>query len=409
MRRNGATCGAAATATPSRDAQATTSQSAHGHNRSRSTGKMHGLFFHRLTAFKPALFLAQGVARRADLFWFRDDVVSRCCMARVVAFDLSLCCAAFGHCVLRGLMLIVCVRHSSRGESRAVVTTERPPLQDCRAVSRVTQNSTLHQHEYATHETPRRRPHRQPIQLGGHYSPASGARPGPSSPLAAPASARRLSPYRQARLAQLHEMADAFGFVEKGLEARTHVSSPSPHLTLLRLIAAVVTPLLDDPSPGSVRPEDRDPSLGAVSDRSRPPALRIVFARDEVGSACAVTAPIDWLCTALTTETRVLCFYVTSVSRARLLPQLSSGHLILASKNALSPQNLRDTQDAHDKRDTLTRRQNACTVYRWGRRVEIEAVGSLRGELVAIETDSCCCHQALAGRSGRNAATNQTF
>jgi len=68
-------------------------------------------------------------------------------------------------------------------------------------------------------------------------------------------------------------MADAFGFVEKGLEARTHVSSPSPHLTLLRLIAAVVTPLLDDPSPGSVRPEDRDPSLGAVSDRSRPPAL----------------------------------------------------------------------------------------------------------------------------------------
>lgn len=273
MRRNGATCGAAATATPSRDAQATTSQSAHGHNRSRSTGKMHGLFFHRLTAFKPALFLAQGVARRADLFWFRDDVVSRCCMARVVAFDLSLCCAAFGHCVLRGLMLIVCVRHSSRGESRAVVTTERPPLQDCRAVSRVTQNSTLHQHEYATHETPRRRPHRQPIQLGGHYSPASGARPGPSSPLAAPASARRLSPYRQARLAQLHEMAAAFGFVEKGLEARTHVSSPSPHLTLLRLIAAVVTPLLDDPSPGSVRPEDRDPSLGAVSDRSRPPAL----------------------------------------------------------------------------------------------------------------------------------------
>ena len=185
----------------------------------------------------------------------------------------SLCCAAFGHCVLRGLMLIVCVRHSSRGESRAVVTTERPPLQDCRAVSRVTQNSTLHQHEYATHETPRRRPHRQPIQLGGHYSPASGARPGPSSPLAAPASARRLSPYRQARLAQLHEMAAAFGFVEKGLEARTHVSSPSPHLTLLRLIAAVVTPLLDDPSPGSVRPEDRDPSLGAVSDRSRPPAL----------------------------------------------------------------------------------------------------------------------------------------
>ena len=106
----------------------------------------------------------------------------------------SLCGAAFGHCVLRGLMLIVCVRHSSRGESRAVVTTERPPLQDCRAVSRVTQNSTLHQHEYATHETPRRRPHRQPIQLGGHYSPASGARPGPSSPLAAPASARRYRP-----------------------------------------------------------------------------------------------------------------------------------------------------------------------------------------------------------------------
>lgn len=102
MRRNGATCGAAATATPSRDAQATTSQSAHGHNRSRSTGKMHGLFFHRLTAFKPALFLAQGVARRADLFWFRDDVVSRCCMARVVAFDSeSVLCRVRSLCITR--------------------------------------------------------------------------------------------------------------------------------------------------------------------------------------------------------------------------------------------------------------------------------------------------------------------
>jgi len=163
------------------------------------------------------------------------------------------------------------------------------------------------------------------------------------------------------------------------------------------------------PPPHPSPPPPPPPRLRYVSCLFLRRLLRIVFARDEVGSACAVTAPIDWLCTALTTETRVLCFYVTSVSRARLLPQLSSGHLILASRHARSPQNPRDTQDAHDKRDTLTRRQNACTVYRWGRRVEIEAVGSLRGELVAIETDSCCCHQALAGRSGRNAATNQTF
>ncbi len=120
----------------------------------------------------------------------------------------------------------------------------------------ITQNSTLHQHEYATHENPRR-PHRQPIQLGAHSRP-QWHRPQPcvSPPTIALSPGSTRAAARDGRR------------VEKGLEAQTHVSSPSPHLTLLRHIAAVLTPLLDDPSRGSVRPENRDPSLGAVSEPS---------------------------------------------------------------------------------------------------------------------------------------------
>jgi len=270
VRRNGATCGAAATATPSRDAQATTSQSAHGHNRSRSTGKMHGLFFHRLTAFEPALFLAQGVARRADLFWFRDDVVSRCCMARVVAFDSeSVLCRVRSLCIMRAhadrvRSSFFTRRIASCGNDRTTSPSGLPRRQPG--------NSKLH--FASTRVRYARNPASSPSSpANSAWRPLFASLWRPSRPVLT-ARGPCVSPPTIALSPGSTRAAARDGRrVEKGLEARTHVSSPSPHLTLLRLIAAVVTPLLDDPSPGSVRPEDRDPSLGAVSDRSRPPAL----------------------------------------------------------------------------------------------------------------------------------------
>jgi hypothetical protein len=152
-------------------------------------------------------------------------------------------------------------------------------------------------------------------------------------------------------------MAAAFGFVEKGLEARTHVSSPSPHLTLLRLIAAVVTPLLDDPSPGSVRPEDRDPSLGAVSDRSRPPALdpdldHIGFAspRPEATTGNATTT------TNTTTDTTTSILVLPERSIASADASLdSAGRLIRGSpeREAMGPRGA-ETEAGEHRRNTDT-------------------------------------------------------